>query len=793
MKKKCTRCKWHENDFVNCTGYFPPELEHADIVFLGEAYGRNEALQGKPFVGDAGTKYDDLLEYAGLNRDEVITMNSMRCYLPGNPTPTKAEMDACFIHVLRDLKKIKPKLVVAMGGSALYQASGREGVETYKGKVFWSDKIKCKVFVTNHPAASIYDPKKWWKLRRHFKLIPSLVNTELNEVKNYNYEFIDSDDRFKEIYKDMLGKTVMFDLETTGLDVYRDEITELQIATSKDIVYVIDGDLLSQIRNELAELFRESPVVGQGFEFDAKNLSTHLDILPKKWEFDTCLAEYILTGLKDNDLSFLVGKYATESLGYDEEVYAMGGAHKVADPNKRRQYAATDVGVLFPIQRKQKKLLIKEKKLDLFEKIVMPTNKVLTKMSLRGIKYDLNHLWKIDEKYKRRAGRLLAKVKDLDGVKAAENKFKRHFNPRSTQMVHWMLLDYYDLPVIKQITKGKNRGNPTIGKEEMKRYAKEHKNPYCIAMEKYRSYQNIRDNFLSGVVPKLYGDVGHTTYSLHVAASGRPVSTNPNLLNIPREKDIKRIFIARDGHQFVYADYAQLEVRIAAVVYDEPALIEICNDFDKDIHCNITSKAFKKDYDYVYNGYKNGDVKVTELRVKGKIVQFSIIYQKGAESLGYDLSIPTDEAQQFIDEYYENFPNLADNIEKTKELIIKQGYLDNYFGFRRRWKDHSPDDHHSLREGVNHMVQSLAWNIMEMAMIEVDNRLEENGLEAGVILQVYDALVVEAPDNEVAEVAHIMRDVMENIHKPYDSINRVKLKADTEVGRNLADMKEYLN
>lgn len=792
MKKKCTRCKWHLNDYVNCTGYFPPELDHAEIVFLAEAFGRNEALRGVALVGDAGKKFDGLLEFTGLTRDEVIVMNSMRCYQPGNPTPTKAELDACFIHVLKDIQKIKPKLVVAMGGSALYQAVGLEGVETYVGKLVWSDKIKCKVFVVNHPAAIIYDKSKQARLERHFKLIPSMVRAELTEIKNYDYEFIDSADRFREVYKGMVGKVLYYDLETTGLDPYTEDITELQIATTSDIIYVVDGNLLPYIIDELKELFYNCPVVGQGFEFDAKFLAVKLGIFPRHWLFDTCLAEFVLTGLKDNDLSFLTSKYATESLGYDQEVYAIGGAHKMADNEKRRQYGATDVGVLFPIHRKQKRLLTKTRQIDLLENIVVPTNKVLTKMSVRGITYDLDHLWKMDTRYKKKAGRLLARVSGLEGIKAAESKFKRRFNPRSPQMVHWLLLDYYDLPVIKEVTKGPNKGNPTIGKVEMKKYAEDYNNPYCIAMQQYRSYQNIRNNFLSGAVPKLVDGIGHTKYSLHVASSGRPVSTNPNLLNIPREKDIKRVFIPRDGHVFVCADLRQIEVRVAAVIYNDSNLIEVCNSVGSDFHCMIAAKANGIPYDEFYSRYKNGDEDAAKKRQDGKALTFGVLYQEGAEALAYNLGTSKRKAQEFIDDYFRGFPELKKNIEKQKQFVVKNGYVDTYFGFRRWFKNHQVEDHEILRMAVNTPIQGTAWNLLELILIEVDRVLEERGLKSALVLQVYDSVIVEAVENEVEEVALLIKEVMENINKPYPELSRVKIEIDMEIGDNLGELVEYV-
>jgi DNA polymerase-1 len=241
----------------------------------------------------------------------------------------------------------------------------------------------------------------------------------------------------------------------------------------------------------------------------------------------------------------------------------------------------------------------------------------------------------------------------------------------------------------------------------------------------------------------------------------------------------------------VCADEAQLEVRIASVVYNEPRLIEICNDFDKDIHSAITAQAFGRQYDEIKSGYDNKINEIVELRVKGKGITFGIIYQEQASGLAYNLDISEKEAGEFIDNFYGGFPDLYDNIEQTKRLLIQQGYLDNYFGFRRSWRNHKKEDHKSQREGVNHLIQSLAWNVLELAMIEVKTEIENRNLKSRLVLQIYDSIIVEALEEELDEVAKIVKDKMESAIEEFDNINRVRLKTDVEIGDNLNDLEKH--
>jgi DNA polymerase-1 len=228
-------------------------------------------------------------------------------------------------------------------------------------------------------------------------------------------------------------------------------------------------------------------------------------------------------------------------------------------------------------------------------------------------------------------------------------------------------------------------------------------------------------------------------------------------------------------------------MRLAAMWYKDEALKAICNDPTKDIHSNITAKAFRGDYEEIYTGYKNGDIEMTELRVAGKTVGFGVIYQEGEQALSYQLKIPVEKAKSFIDTFYSNFPDLKKNIELTKQLVIKQGFIDNYFGFRRAWKFHSEEDHKTQREAVNHPIQSLGFNMLELAMIDVDKIYEKENMKSELVLQVYDSLCTEAPEEEVDEVVHIMKETMQAVNKPFDGINDVMMKVDIKIGETLAD------
>lgn len=792
MTELCKDCKCWKNEYdINCVPF--SGNPNADIYFLGEMAGKQEAqatqITNIPthFIGTAGIILDEFLEIARINREDVAIANSGRCYKSNNVKPTTKELDKCLKHTIKEIEQIKPKLVVALGGTALYQSTGKVGIEIHRGNLIYSEKLKCNVFPVFHPMATGYDITKKDMLTRDFRRIVELIDKPPTEIKHYPYISIDNVEDFKDI--DFDTEEIYFDIETTGLDPYEDgaRIILLQLGDGENI-YVIDGAILPGIRDRLDTLFKTKKFIGQNFSFDAKWLKVKLDIFPENWLFDTCLAEYLLSGLKNNDLTMLTCKYVPESIGYDDNIISVGGAHKMENISELKQYAADDVGVMFKIRKAQSRALIKNNQEDFMNNIMMPCNKVLTKMSIGGAKYDLDELQKVDDTYNKRAIRAITKAMSLKGVKACAEHFDREFNPRSSLMLKWLLYDYYELPILKR-TKNKS---PSTDKKVMKKLSR--RNIYCKIMVDYRSCQNIRENFLGGILKKLVGDRAHTKYSLHATTTGRPNSKEPNLLNIPREKDIKRILIAEEGHKFVYSDFATIEIRGAAVVYEDDNLIELCNS-GGDFHSQIASSTNNIPYDEFYDRLQNGDSEMDKLRTAAKTVSFGVLYQMSAKALSQRIGTTITKAEEFIYNYFKQFPQLERNIERLKQFVAQHGYVCNHYGFYRRWRKGTWEDHGTIREAVNFPIQSLCWNWVQLSLIQIDAELERRNLDSRIALQIYDAIICEALDDEVEETANLMQSIMIKANQTYGNVaklGRVKLLADVEVGQNLADMEKIL-
>ena len=788
MKPRCTRCSAYKNEEgINCQPYFGNT--DATYMFIGEMFGVQECIKGEPFVGDSGKILTSLLDLINLKKEDVAIDNAVKCYIAGNKTPTKQQLDACFIHLNRNIREVKPKLIIALGASALYSLTDIDKSEFkfYKNRVVYSTKVKAKVYVLNHPAAQLYNAELRDEIRSAFLKIPEMVDAEPFVTKNYPYTIITTDDDFDSMCLKLSNNLLGLDIETDGRDPYTNNIKTIQVGKRGDL-YLIPVKMLERNSIKLKELLETNSILGQDYTFDAKWLYVKLGIELKYWEFDTCLAEFVLSGMKNNDLNYLTGKYNPDYYGYWKEVESVGGAHLVKNTKVLYQYGINDIGTLFAIKQKQERLLFKCGQDWLFKNILMPTNKLLTEMSLKGVRIDIPTLWKTDKKFANKSEKALMKVQALDSIKKCEMHFGKKFNPKSSQMVKWLLIDYYGLPILKKTKKG----GVSVGIKEMEVYAKKHENEYCKSMVNYRSIESMRKNFLSGIVPKLVNNVAHTKYSLHATGSGRPNSTGINLLNIPRNKIIKRCYVPHEGFTFVYSDFSTMEIRVAAMLSGDYNLIKLCNDKTKEFHSAVACEINSLNYIEFENRRKiEGEYgEYNLLRTDAKGVSFGILYQMSKEALALQLRCSVQRAEEIIYNYFAKFPILQKYIEDIKEEVIKYGCVSNYFGFKRSWKYHKEEDAHTLREAVNHPIQSTAVFLTYLSMIKINKRLIENRMKSFLSLQVYDSIICQSPEDEIKDVAYIMQDTMENINKDFDKLDRVQLIADICIGNNLGDLKK---
>jgi DNA polymerase-1 len=263
-------------------------------------------------------------------------------------------------------------------------------------------------------------------------------------------------------------------------------------------------------------------------------------------------------------------------------------------------------------------------------------------------------------------------------------------------------------------------------------------------------------------------------------------SQNPNMQNIPiktsRGAAIRKAIIAPKGYSLLAADYSQIELRVAAFLAEDEKLIEYFKE-GQDIHTAVAAQVFDVPPDMVDK----------EMRRRAKAINFGILYGMGANALALATNTTRKEAQTYLAEYFKRFSGIARYVDTIKAEVRSRGYTETWFGRRRYFEGiNSPLPYvqaQAERMALNAPIQGTQADIIKLAMIALDNRLEKEGLkkDAALICQVHDELMYEVRDEVVADVAHIVRDTMEHIMSP-DDTRGVPLQVTVDIGKNWGEM-----
>ena len=298
----------------------------------------------------------------------------------------------------------------------------------------------------------------------------------------------------------------------------------------------------------------------------------------------------------------------------------------------------------------------------------------------------------------------------------------------------------------------------------------------------YRTYTKLKSTYCDGLLKEIAADGRiHSTFNQTETRTGRISSTEPNLQNIPVRtelgREMRKFFIADDGKVLVDADYSQIELRVLSDIAEDKAMIDAFNNGD-DIHAITASQVFKMPLQMV----------TPLMRSRAKAVNFGIVYGIGAFSLAKDIGVSRAEAYRYIKDYLHHYSGVDRYMNEVVEEAKKNGYVKTLFG-RRRYLPELSSSNGMLRafgERVarNMPIQGTAADIIKIAMIRVYTRLKEENLNARLILQIHDELIVEAPENEKTKAELIVKEEMENACKM-----KVLLKSDAHSGESWYDAK----
>ncbi|MEA3309578.1 MAG: DNA polymerase I, partial [Chloroflexota bacterium] len=581
------------------------------------------------------------------------------------------------------------------------------------------------------------------------------------------------------------GGPLAVDTETTGADAMTAELVGISLADQEKVAWYLPVQApagepvlpLAALQRHLGPLLADPTIPKQGH-----NLKYDWEILRRAGlqlaglQFDTMLAEWVINPNSSN-LGLKNLAWARLGVRMTEIKELIGSGRKqrtMAEVplSEVMPYACADADLSRRLVEQLQAELGAHQQEYLFRDIEMPLIPVLADMEMRGVKVDLEWLETLSKELSLRLERQQAEIYALAG---------QEFNINSPQQLSSILFDKLHLPT-KWVPKTKS-GYYSTRAAVLEELQGEH--PLVKHILTYRSLAKLQSTYvvaLAGFVNPETGRV-HTSYNQIGTVTGRFSSSNPNLQNIPIRTEegrrVRRAFVAEEGCVLIGADYSQVELRVMAHVSEDAGLIQAFKR-GEDVHATTAAAVFEVPLEQV--DY--------DMRRIAKAVNFGLIYGQQAYGLSQQLGVSVEKAEEFIRRYFARFPQVRAYMQRVQKEAQARGYVETLLRRRRYFPElraGSRTSHRqrqsALRMAINTPIQGSAADILKLATLRLHVRLRAEGLRARMILQVHDELVVEAPEEEIAAVAAILREEMRGAFELL-----VPLKVDVEVGRNWDEM-----
>lgn len=598
------------------------------------------------------------------------------------------------------------------------------------------------------------------------------------EIDRSKYECILSVADFEKwLDKLTQAKLIAIDTETDNLDYMSANLVGISFALENgEAAYLplrhnyigapqqIDFDTaLSRLKPIL-----ESPViekVGQNIKYDLSIFARN-GINVQGVTYDTMLLSYVLDSTGRHNMDDLAKRYLGHQTISFEEIAGKGKGQLTFDQIPLEQattYAAEDADITMKLQQVLWEKVSEQPTLvELYRTMELPLLSVLSRMERNGVLIDSNTLLTQSNKIAERLTALEQQAYELAG---------QTFNLASTKQLQEILFDKLGLPVLKKTPKGA----PSTNEEVLEELAYDHELPKLLV--EHRGLSKLKSTYtdkLPQMINKHTGRV-HTSYHQAVTATGRLSSSDPNLQNIPIRNEegrrIRQAFIPREGFTMVAADYSQIELRIMAHLSKDQGLINAFSE-GKDIHRSTAAEIFGLPLEQV----------TSEQRRSAKAINFGLIYGMSSFGLSRQLGIPRNDAQKYMDLYFQRYPGVQTFMTDIRETAKAQGYVATLFDRRLYLPDINSSNairrKAAERVAINAPMQGTAADIIKRAMIDLDKQIVGNP-DIQMIMQVHDELVFEVRSEKVEEFSQLIKQTMEKAAQLV-----VPLIVDVGVGQN---------
>ena len=596
------------------------------------------------------------------------------------------------------------------------------------------------------------------------ELYEILKRLELNSIiKKLDLSGGDNVKENEDIFKDFsyqVGDKNMIngDKVTVVLDFDGDNISSAAVGAGNNAVVLNEQD-------DIKELLEDDSIAK--VMFDVKEaivkLNGRIDI--KNISDDTAIAAYLVDPAKNE---YTIEKLASEYFGTVIEKPEVKQLSLLDDVETDRSEYLAKCAVALGVLNERIGDKIKENGQEkLYQEVELPLVTVLAHLEINGFLVDDNQLKEFADKLGEKIDALTNEIYMLAG---------EEFNINSPKQLGVILFEKLELKPVKKTKTGYATNADVLEKLR-------DKHPIVNFIMEYRQLAKLKSTYCDGLTAVVNPNTHriHSVFTQTVTVTGRLSSTEPNLQNIPTRtelgREIRKMFVAKEGYVLVDADYSQIELRVLAHIANDETMINAFRN-NEDIHAVTASQVL---------GIPLEDV-TKEQRSSAKAVNFGIVYGIGEFSLAQDLHISVKEAKAYIESYLEKYHGVRNYMESIKEQAKKDGYVKTMLN-RIRYIPELKSPNYNIRQfgervALNTPIQGTAADIIKLAMVRVDNRLINEGLKSKLILQVHDELIVEAHKDEVDKVKQILSEEMQGAME----LN-VPLKVDMSTGHSWYDAK----
>jgi len=596
-------------------------------------------------------------------------------------------------------------------------------------------------------------------------------------IGKQDYQFVDTEEKLqKMIAKLEKAKELSVDTETTSVRPVDAELVGVGISAKVGETFYVPAKLILK-STELKKLLENPSIkkIGHNIKYDAQILSA-IPLALSPISFDTMIASYLLNaGTRQHGLDAL----AFNELGYQmqpiEELIGKGKNQITmdkVDPEKVSWYCCEDVDMTLRLKELLEPKLKEEGLEKVFREIEMPLIEVLANIELNGILLDVKMI-------NRLSGEAEIEIKDLEGK--IYKLSGEEFNINSPLQLKKILFEKLKL---EPIANRKVKSGLSTAAANLEKMLGQHE--IIAKIMQYREIAKLQSTYLLALPQLVSKKTGrlHTSYNQTIAATGRLSSIDPNLQNIPVRGEgmgskIRNAFVAAKGYKLLSIDYSQIELRIVAHLAKDKKMLAVFKN-DEDIHTKTAMEIFS---------VSAADV-TKDMRRDAKTINFGILY--GLSSFGLSSRIgevSRGEAKEFIQKYFAAYPGVEEYIEQIKLQVNQEGFVRNQLGRIRKFPEIKSSQFFiraaAERAAVNFPIQSLAADVIKVAMINIFQEVRGNGEEIKMLLQVHDELVFEVADDKVATWAKKLMPLMENAIKL-----SVPVRVEAKVGDNWGEMEK---